>query len=139
MNLIYKDTINVEDYNSLREAVGWGKLIEDQAKQGLKHSAYIVSCYDEEKIAGTARIIWDKGYVAYLADVMVMPEYQGMGIGCRLVEKTLAFVESQLREGWKIKVVLIAAKEKEGFYRKFGFVERPNENNGAGMDLWLTK
>lgn len=27
----------------------------------------------------------------------------------------------------------MAAKGKEGFYRKYGFVERPNETQGPGM------
>jgi hypothetical protein len=33
----------------------------------------------------------------------------------------------------------MAAKDKEGFYEKFGFVSRPRENRGAGMDMWITK
>lgn len=45
--------------------------------------------------------------------------------------------KSQLKEGWKIKIVLISAKGKEEFYKKFGFNERPNEDAGAGMDLWI--
>lgn len=137
MNVIYKESISVEDYNMLREAVGWGKLCDEQAQQGLDHSAYIISCYDNDKIVGTARIIWDKGYISYLSDVMVIPEYQGMGIGFHLVKMTIEFMKSQIKEGWKIKIVLTAAKGKEAFYRKFGFNERPNKDAGAGMDLWL--
>lgn len=67
----------------------------------------------------------------------VKPEYQGMEIGHRLVELAIGFVKAQLKEGWKIKIVLVAAKGKESFYEKFGFCERPNEKDGAGMDLWV--
>ncbi len=137
MNVIYKEFISVEDYNILREAVGWGKLCDEQAQQGLDNSAYVISCYDNDKIVGTARIIWDKGYISYLADVMVMPEYQRMGIGYHLVEMAIEFMKSQVKEGWKIKIVLTAAKGKETFYSKFGFNERPNKYAGAGMDLLL--
>lgn len=136
-DLAYKEFVSVSDYNTLREAVKWGKLVEEQAQQGLMGSAYVVGCYDGPQIAGCARIIWDGGYIAYLADVMVMPEYQGMGIGRHMVELAIEFVKAQLKEGWKIKIVLIAAKGKEAFYEKFGFHERPNENDGAGMDLWV--
>ena len=94
--------------------------------------------YDDNKIVGSARVIWDRGYVSYLADVMVVPEYQGMGIGTKMVEMSLTFMKSQLKEGWKIKMVLVSAKGRETFYRQFCFMERPNENFGAGMDLWLT-
>ena len=138
MNLAYKQRISVEDYNALRDAVGWGRLCEDQAAQSLENSAFVISCYDGEKIAGAARLIWDRGATAYLADVMVMPEYQRQGIGTYMVEENIAFLKSQLREGWRIKIVLIAAKGKEEFYEKFGFCVRPNENAGPGMDLILT-
>lgn len=138
MNIIYKENISVEDYNLLRESVGWAKLCDSQAQQGLENSAYVISCYIDDKIADAARVIWDRGYIAYLADVMVMPEYQGFGIGRHMVEEAISFVKSQLKEGWKIKIVLISAKGKEAFYKKFGFSERPNEDNGAGMDLWIS-
>ena len=138
MNITYKNFIPVEDYNRLRAAVGWEKLCDEQARQGLEHSAWVASCYDADKIVGIARILWDRGSIAYLADVIVMPEYQGQGIGRMLVEKAMAFIRSQLKDGWKITVVLLSAKGKEEFYEKFGFRERPNENAGAGMDLWLS-
>ena len=31
--------------------------------------------------------LWDKGYIAYLADVIVNPEYQGQGIGKKMVQE----------------------------------------------------
>jgi hypothetical protein len=34
-------------------------------------------------------------------------------------------------------VNLMAAQGKEGFYKKFGFAERPNDGHGAGMSLWI--
>lgn len=133
-----KDTVSVKDYNDLREAVGWGRLCEDQAVQGLEHSAYVISCYDGAQIIGYARIIWDHGYISYLSDVMVLPLYQRLGIGRHMVEQAVAFMRSQVKEGWKIKMVLISAKNKEPFYERFGFQKRPNPNGGTGTELWLT-
>lgn len=46
-------------------------------------------------------------------------------------------MKTRLQEGWKIKVVILAAKGKEPFYEKFGFNSRPNEEEGAAMNLWL--
>lgn len=137
MNIQYKEKITVEEYNGLREIVGWGKLCDEQAQQGLEHSAYVISCYDDDVIVGTARVIWDRGYVSYLADVMVKPEYQGLGIGKCMVEQCMAFMRAQLKEGWKIKMVLITAKGKEEFYKKLGFIVRPNEFSGPAMDKWI--
>lgn len=36
-------------------------------------------------------------------------------------------------------VGLMSAKGKEDFYKKFGFMERPNESYGAGMIQYLKK
>lgn len=137
MNQLYKENVSADDYIALRNAVGWEDLCHEQARRGLENSAYTVGCYIDDGIAGCARVIWDKGYIAYLADVMVMPEYQGRGIGTAMVERALAFVRAQMKPGWKIKIVLAAAKGKEPFYARFGFQTRPGDCFGAGMDMWL--
>jgi predicted N-acetyltransferase YhbS len=96
----------------------------------------VIACRDDDAIVGCARIFWDKGYIAYLADVMVKPAYQGQGIGKKLVEECICYIDRQLKEGWRIKIVIVSAKGKEPFYERFGFEVRPNENDGAGMQLW---
>ena len=134
--LKYTNTLSAEEYCELRAAVQWQPIVKDQAQSGLDHSDYIVACRNEDGIVGCARIFWDKGYIAYLADVMVKPEYQGQGIGKKMVESCISYIQSQLKEGWRIKIVIVSAKGKEGFYEKFGFQIRPNANDGAGMQMW---
>ena len=134
--LEYTHGLSADEYCQLRAAVGWQSIVKEQAQSGLEHSDYIVACRDGEKIIGCARIFWDKGYIAYLADVMVKPEYQGQGIGKKLVESCISYIHGQLREGWRVKIVIVSAKGKEAFYEKFGFQIRPNENDGAGMQMW---
>ena len=34
-------------------------------------------------------------------------------------------------------ITLVAAKEKEEFYRKFGFEKRPTEILGCAMSMWI--
>ena len=134
--LEYTHALSAEEYCQLRAAVQWQSIVKEQAQSGLDHSDFIAACRDGENIVGCARIFWDKGYIAYLADVMVKPEYQGQGIGRKLVEACISYIRSQLREGWRIKIVIVSAKGKEGFYEKFGFQIRPNANDGAGMQMW---
>ena len=57
-------------------------------------------------------------------------------IGSKLVTECIRFIDSQLKDGWRIKIVLVSAKGKENFYEKFGFKYRPDDTYGAGMDLW---
>lgn len=139
MELQYGNEISVADYNMLREVVQWGVLAAEQAEIGLSNSALLVSCRDGERIIGCARLIWDGGYVAYIADVIVLPEYQLRGIGKEMMSRIMEYLQNQMKPGWRIMVTLLAAKGKEGFYKGFGFFERPNENLGAGMCQWIEK
>ena len=134
--LEYNNELSAKEYCALRSAVGWQPIIEEQAQSGLNNSDFLIACRDGEKIVGCARIFWDKGYIAYLADVMVKPEYQKQGIGKRMVSECIYFIDRQLKDGWRIKIVIVSAKGKEQFYEKFGFELRPNERDGAGMQVW---
>ena len=44
----------------------------------------------------------------------------------------------QLKPGYKFMVSLASAKGKEDFYKKFGFIARPDEDHGPGMHQWFT-
>jgi len=134
--LEYNNELSVKEYCELRMAVDWPTLVEEQAQSGLKNSDFIVACRDNDHIVGCARVFWDKGYIGYLADVMVKPSHQKQGIGKRLVNECIAYIDKQLKDGWRIKIVIVTSKGKEAFYRKFGFELRPNEHDGAGMQLW---
>lgn len=134
----YSNTLSAKEYCELRSAVEWEPIIEEQAQSGINNSDFIIVCRDGKKIVGCARIFWDKGYIAYLADVMVKPEYQKQGIGKKLVSECISYIDKQLKADWRIKIVIVSAKGKEPFYEKFGFKIRPNINDGAGMQLWRT-
>ena len=134
--LTYCNNLSVKDYCDLRTSVGWPFISDDQAQSGLDNSDFIISCVDEVKTVGCARIFWDKGYIAYLADVIVNPEYQGQGIGKKMVQECIKYIDNQLKESWRIKIVIVASKGKEAFYEKLGFKARPNDNDGPGMDMW---
>lgn len=136
-NLRYHSSIPAEDYCGLRAAVGFSAISPEQAGAGLGGSAYVVGCYDGQRAVGSARLLWDGGYTAYLTDVMVLPEYQGLGVGTQLVERCMLFLRVQLRPGWRFKVHLLAGRDKDRFYEKFGFTQRPNEDAGPAMDMWM--
>lgn len=51
----------------------------------------------------------------------MLPEYQGQGIGKRIVNKLLEHVRNTAIPGTGVEVGLTAVKGKEPFYEKFGF------------------
>ena len=129
----YINELSVQDYNFLRTTAGWGAIKENRAATGIENSAFVVAARCGESTIGMARVISDGGYVAYIADVVVHPDYQGQGIGRALMEQVMKFIDSLIEEDHFMYSCLLAAKGKEEFYNKFGFITRPNELSGAGM------
>ena len=126
---------NVDEFNMLYDAVGWGAYDYDISKQALDNTFYSVSIYDENNIIGYGRLIGDTICFMYIHDVMVLPEYQGKKIGTQIMNKLLDKIKEIQEENPDIRVYLGASQGKEEFYRKFGFVERSEANLGAGMIL----
>ncbi len=135
--LTYTDKITVKDYNALRKAVGWNEIEELLAEKGLQNSAFVVILNDGPTAVGMARVITDYGYTVLISDVIVHPDYQGCGYGRKLMTKVMAYINQSIAPGQKKMINLMAAKGKEGFYRKFGFIERPYDDRGAGMSQWV--
>jgi GNAT superfamily N-acetyltransferase len=139
MNIEYSNQISEIEYNSLRESVGWDAISFRQAQTGLKNTTFQVAAKNEGKPVGMARLISDGGYVRYIADVVVLPAYQGYAIGKTMVGMIMDYIKSELEDGERVLVFLMAAKGKEPFYKQFGFGERPNDEYGAGMSQFITK
>ncbi|HEX3039855.1 MAG TPA: GNAT family N-acetyltransferase [Caproiciproducens sp.] len=137
MDIRYDNTISEIDYNRLRKSVGWDEIPPQTAQVGLDNSEYIVAALCGGEPIGMARIISDGGYVRYIADVVIHPEYQGCGIGRAMINQIMEHIRNGKREGEKIMVCLMAAKGKEPFYKKCGLEERPNQGQGAGMSQWI--
>ena len=66
--------------------------------------------------AGFARAITDRATYAYLADVYVLEEHRGRGLGVWLVETVLAHPDLQGLRRWAL-----ATADAHGLYARFGF------------------
>ena len=128
--------ITPEEYMEMRKVVGWGLFPLEQAEQGLKNTFILICLRNDGKPIGVGRAVSDHGYVVYIADVIVHPEYQGQGLGRVIMEELLKRIKESLKPGYKVMISLLAAKGKEEFYNKFGFVSRPNDDFGCGMHQW---
>lgn len=134
--MIIKENVkNVEEFNSLYDAVGWGAYDEEISKKALDNTFYSISIYDEENIIGYGRIVGDAICFLYIQDIMVTPEYQGKKIGTMVMNKLLEKVEEIKKENPYLRVYVGASKDREKFYEKFGFVKRIDAGLGYGMVL----
>jgi len=126
---------NVKEYNELCDAVGWGEYDEAIVQKALDNTYYSVSIYDDDKIIGYGRLIGDSIVFMYIHDIMVRPEYQGKKYGAMIMKKLLEKLSEIRKENPELLVYLGAVKGKEGFYKKYGFIERETAGLGAGMIL----
>lgn len=125
------------EYIEMRQSVGWGHPEKDVVSVGLKNSLFSVCAQKGDKIIGYGRIVGDGAFTLYIQDIIVKPEYQRLGIGMRIMSEIMKYINEEYPKG--TMVCLMAAKGKDNFYKKFGFVERPNEVYGAGMIKYTGK
>lgn len=133
----YCHQLDVVEFNYLRQAVGWETIEANQAQAGLANSAFVVVARSEGVAVGMARVISDGGYVALIVDVIVVPKWQGQGIGREMMSQVMGYLNSSIKNDQMVMVNLMAASGKEDFYRQFGFESRPNQTMGAGMVQYL--
>jgi ribosomal protein S18 acetylase RimI-like enzyme len=92
----------------------------DVVERLIREAQRVVGVYDGERQVGFARAFTDGVSLVYLADVYVLPEYRGRGVGVQLVRE---MVENgpyaDLR--W-----ILHTRDAHGLYRKLGFTE-PSE------------
>jgi GNAT superfamily N-acetyltransferase len=139
MTIEYTNSITLEEANKLRVSVGWGEIELEQATIGIKNTAFLICARHEGNAVGMARVITDYGYVVYVADMIVLPEYQGKGIGGEIMSRVMSYINENTLQGQSKYIGLHASKGKEAFYEKFGLTQRPTDNLGCGMTMWFEK
>ena len=131
------NTLSVKDFIRLRNAVGWGIPLENQVEAGLKNSLITVTAIYNNQVIGMGRLVGDGFMICYIQDLIILPEYQGKGIGKAIMERLIAYINDNAVPDTYVTAGLFSAKGREGFYEKFGFYIRPNENKGAGMEMGI--
>jgi ribosomal protein S18 acetylase RimI-like enzyme len=79
----------------------------------------VVSLFHDGRQIGFCRAASDRTSFVYLADVYVLEEYRGRGLGLELVREMVE--RSELRD----RKWLLHTEDAHGLYRKLGFTE-PN-------------
>jgi GNAT superfamily N-acetyltransferase len=140
MNVTFGNKISVDEFNFLRKSAGWKEVEEKLALKTINNALFIITAMVDGKVIGLTRVSGDGGYTVFITDVVVLPDYQKMGIGKQLVSKAMYYIKNDfLEENQSAFLNLMAAKGKEGFYKKFGFEDRPNDEVGSGMTQWVSK
>jgi GNAT superfamily N-acetyltransferase len=124
-----------EEYAHFRETVGWGVPEMDSIKLSIENALYSVCLENDNQLIGLGRVVGDNGVYFYVQDIIVLPEFRGLGYSRIILDEIMTFIKQKAKKASFIG--LFAAKGTEGLYEKYGFVERPNETYGPGMFLPL--
>jgi len=118
----------------LYTSTGWNerrKLTPEQLARAISHSYYTLSAYDGDDLVAFGRLVSDGVYQCFICDMIVLPPYQGQGLG----RAVMARLVDRARGDGLAWLQLTCAKGKRGFYEKLGFSARPDD--APGMELWL--
>jgi GNAT superfamily N-acetyltransferase len=133
-NIVYKDeTPDVQQYLDLFNSTGWNTVYKASAKElrrALEDSWFVMTAYDGNELVGSGRVVSDGVLYAMIYDMIVKPSHQGRGIGTTILSHLIDRCSSAgLRD-----VQLFSAKGKAPFYKRHGFVERPEDAPGMRLN-----
>jgi GNAT superfamily N-acetyltransferase len=125
---IIRNKITVAEYQLLRHTTNWFQIEDSVVEKSLNNDLFSVTIYDDKKLIGMGRVVGDGAIYFYVQDIIVIPEYQGRGIGKLIMNTIEAYLsESAYNNSF---VGLMAARGVAGFYYNFGYKERDNERPG---------
>lgn len=93
----------------------------------IENSNPVISVWDNGRIIGCARATSDGIYRAAIWDVVIHPDYQGFGLGSKLVETVIAHPLLN-----KVERIYLTTTNQKRFYEKIGF----KENSTTTMVLY---
>ncbi|MCB2361345.1 GNAT family N-acetyltransferase [Clostridium estertheticum] len=118
MDITYSAPSAIE-YISLRLKTGMGTKDLSKTEIALKHSLFIVSLWDNDKLIGFGRIVGDQGITYVVSDIMVDPNYQRKGLGKVIMREIDSYLNKNTDES--AYVCLIANKPADKLYYQFDF------------------
>lgn len=118
MDYKWFDTDESVDWNELSHLyliAPLGQKSPADLQRSFSNSMFKCFVYEAGKLVAAGRALADGVDCSYICDVAVHPEYQGKGLGRRVVMKLVELSKDHR------KIILYAAMGKEPFYLKLGF------------------
>jgi N-acetylglutamate synthase-like GNAT family acetyltransferase len=108
----------------------WGAgRTQQEIETSIDHSICF-GVYDGNKQVGFARVVTDQAFFGFLADVFLVEEYRGHGLGKKLVH----YVMSDPRLA-SIRRFMLATKDAHSLYEAYGFQQLSEEDQQSLMRL----
>ncbi len=122
MNIELVDNIlQAEDFVRLRIQTGFAEIPIEHAQKALQNGLINVSAIYNGELVGMGRLVGDGAMYWYLQEIIVLPEFQGKGIGTMIVNHLVDYAKVSSTTGKFTTIGGVSAKGKEPFYEKMGF------------------
>jgi GNAT superfamily N-acetyltransferase len=122
--------IDLYELEELCDAVGWSRRPLRKVKKAIQHSFLVVSMWEQRgskrRLIGFSRATSDHAFNATIWDVVVHPDFQGLGMGKALMK----FMIKKLRGEDISNITLFADPHVVDFYRHLGFMQDPEGIKG---------
>lgn len=124
---------DAETFVALRDAAGMAHRSLEAAERGLPNTLYGVIAVETETgdTVGMARVVGDGGAVFHICDMAVHPDHQRQGLGTRLMDAVMAYLDEHAPETAYVNLLA----DVDGFYETWGF--EPTAPATKGM--WLPR
>lgn len=129
--VLVENQLSAQDFLRLKVATGFKDRPVEQVQKALENDLMDVVALVNDEVVGMGRLVGDGVMYWYLQEIIVLPEYQGKGIGTSIVKYLLKYIEEHTDDENFTCVGLTAAEGKMSFYERFGF------KNSRGMNLYI--
>ena len=117
---------STKDLLGLYENVGWTNYTNNPEllKNSYQHSLCVITAWDNDTLVGSIRVVGDGYSIIYIQDLLILQEYQHLGIGSKLLKRVLEKYHAVYQ-----KVLLTEDSIKtKAFYEKLGFMPSDTYN-----------
>ncbi|WRH66782.1 MAG: GNAT family N-acetyltransferase [Planktothrix sp. GU0601_MAG3] len=120
-HILFDDCRSKVDLNQLQNlfkiAAFWAKdRSPEDLKIAIENSEPVVTVWDYEQMIGFARATSDGIYRASIWDVVIHPNYQGSGLGRKLVQTVLSHPKM-----CRVERIYLMTTHQQKFYERIGF------------------
>ncbi len=94
----------------------------DDLATAIAHSHPVITAWDGDQLVGFARATSDGVYRATIWDVVIHPDYQGAGLGRKLIHTVLSHPHMT-----RVERVYLMTTNQRTFYERIGFQANPTD------------
>jgi GNAT superfamily N-acetyltransferase len=118
----------VAEYCALRAGAGLSPRSEEIVRVALPNTLFAVVVEHQSRAVGMGRVVGDGGTVFQVADIAVLPEHQGRGLGKQILDTIDAWLRRTARTGAFVN--LFADRGVAPLYARYGFQARHPDEPG---------